>query len=188
MKKQFILAALAVSTLILGTTACKKTDDPTPDEQELITTAKLTFTNGGVSQTFTYKVQNGFGSGTQGTVYIDTIKLAPNTDYAVSAQILNESANPVEDVTTEILEKQLEHLFLYISTPASGAGSLSFGNGQKDSGGQPFNLSGTIHSGAAGAGTLDLYLMHMPTNKSGATPAASGGETDVHAIFPVSLQ
>lgn len=188
MKKQIILASIAFSSLLLGATACNKTDNPEPDEQELITTAKLTFTAGGTSQTFTYKVTNGFGSGTPGTVSIDTIRLAPNTDYAVSAQILNESATPVEDITTEILEKQLEHLFLYASTPASGAGSLTFSNGNKDSAGNQFNLTGTMRSGAAGSSSLDMYLMHAPTNKNAGTPTASGGETDVHAIFPVRLQ
>lgn len=188
MKKQFTLASIAFATLLFGATACNKTDDPKPDEQELITTARLTFTAASGSQTFNYKVQNGFGSGTPGTVSIDTIKLAPNTVYAVAVQILNESETPVEDITAEIIAEQLEHLFLFSSTPGTGAGSLTFSNGLKDSEGRNFNLSGTMTSGAAGSGSLDMYLMHAPTDKNGATPAASGGETDVHATFPVRLQ
>lgn len=188
MKKQIILASIAFATLILGATACKKIDTPDVQEQELITKAKLTFTGAGGSQTFRYHVQNGFGSGTPGTIAIDTIKLAPNTSYAVSVQILNESENPVEDITAEILAEQLEHLFLFSPTPATGAGALTFSNGLKDSEGNNFNLSGTMNSGAAGTGSLDMYLMHAPTDKNAATPSASGGETDVHATFPVRLQ
>jgi hypothetical protein len=189
MKKHFILASVALSALIFSTTACKKTDNPAPDEQELITTAKLTFISPDGTQTFSYKVDNGFNAGGGGgKVTIDTIRLKPNTEYSVAAQILNESKAPVEDVTTEILEKQLEHLFLYESTPATGAGSLTFSEGQKDSGGQPLNIAGKFKTGAAGTGSLAMYLIHMPTDKSAVTHAGAGGSTDVQATFPVRLQ
>ncbi len=187
MKKQFILASLVLSALVFGATACKKTDNPEPDEHELITTARITFTNTGVSQSFSYKVQNGFGSNS-GTVAIDTIRLAPNSSYGVAVQLLNESENPVEDVTAEVIAEQLEHLFLYSSNPAAGAGSLTFSDGNKDTQGAAFNLTGTMRTGDAGSGALTLYLIHAPTDKNGTTPAAAGGGTDVQATFPVRLQ
>ena len=188
MKQQFIFAALSLSALLFGATACNKVDEPIVLDQELITTARIIFTNTGTSQTFSYKVQNGFGSGSQGMVSIDTIRLAPNTSYGIAVQILNESKSPVEDITPEIVTEQLEHLFLYSSAPASGAGALSFSDGNKDTGGQPFNLTGTMRSGDAGSGALTLYLIHEPANKSAATAAASGGSTDVQATFPVRIQ
>lgn len=186
MKKQFFFAALGFSTLLFGATACNKVDDPIVEEHELITTARITFTNTGNTQSFSYRVENGFGS--NGKVSIDTIRLEANTSYGVAVQLLNESKRPVEDVTTEVIAEQLEHLFLYRSTPASGAGALTFSDGNKDSGGQPFNLTGTLTSGVTGRGSLELFLIHQPVNKSGTTPETANGGTDVQAAFPVIVQ
>src|SRR5690606_14714762 len=177
-KNTFSIAIIILAGALLAG-ACKKTDTPQPDEQELITTARLSLTSGGVTQTFTYRVENGFNSSTPGTVIIDTIRVAPNTVYDMSIDMLNEKASPVDNITEEIVEEQDEHLFLYVSTPAAGAGSLAFSNGSKDANGAPFNRTGTITSGAAGSGTLVLSLIHAPTDKNGATTDACGGETDV---------
>ncbi len=100
-KLKISLFVLAMVTLFA---ACKKDDNniPIPDEQELITTMKLSVSNGsGFSQTFTYKVENGFGGTTPGTVQIDTVKLAPNSTYTVSVQLLNEKETPAEDTYRE---------------------------------------------------------------------------------------
>lgn len=188
-RKHLKTTSIVIAGIILFS-ACKKNDPPTPDEQELITTLKLNVTgSGGFSKTFVYKIENGFGSTTQGTVQIDTVQLAANTSYHVAATLLNEKADAGEqDVTEEVLTEQDEHLFLYNSTPASGAGSVSTSGGSMDHNGLPFNQTIDFTTGAAGTGTLQVNLMHQPTNKMGTTPATSGGETDVEAIFPVILQ
>ncbi len=184
-----IAAATLLATTIFS--SCKKHDDATPVEQELITTIKLTLTNASNASdihTYTYKVENGFNNSTPGTVIADTLQLTANTAYNTSVQVLNEKASPVENTTDEILEEQTMHLFLYNSVPPAGAGSVAFSNGNKDTNGNPFNLTGTLTGGTAGNGTLKLYLMHEPTNKNGTTPDESGGETDVASTFPVHIQ
>lgn len=169
--------------------ACKQKDTPIPEEQELITTLKLNVTgNGGFSKVFVYKIENGFGSTTQGTVHIDTLKLAPSTTYDVVVTLYNEKADPIEDITAEVLDECDVHLFLYNSTPASGNGSISTSNGNLDNNGKPFNQTVNLTTGGAGTGQLQVNLMHQPTNKMGTTPATSGGETDVEAIFPVVIE
>lgn len=190
MNKQTIKVTVLFLGLIVGFAACKKDEDlPTPDEQELITTVKLVVTDGGsFSQTFIYKVENGFGSTTSGTIQIDTVKLAPNTTYSVTTEFYNEKESPAEDITEEVLEERDEHLLIYQSNPSSGAGSISFSGGSKDNNGEPFNQAITFTTGDAGSGSLQVNLIHEPTDKSGATPAASGGETDAEVTFPVSLQ
>ncbi len=189
MKKQtiYILSAFVMITLIFA--ACKKDNAPVPDEQELITTVKLAVSNGtGFSKVFVYKVENGFTSGTPGTIQIDTVALPAGQTYNAEITVWNEKADPVEDITQEILEKDQEHLFLFLSEPATGAGSLIVSDGSKDRDGKPFNQTFKISAAAAGAGKFTIYLMHDPVSKSGTTPALSGGETDAQVTFPVVLQ
>jgi len=189
MNNNFLKATLLSATFALALSACKKDDPATPVEQELITTLRLRVTGvDGLLKTFNYKIENGFGSGSQGTIQIDTIKLAPNSTYTVIAQVLNEKEDPAEDVTTEVISEKEEHLFLYNSNPATGAGSLTTSNGSKDANNLPFNQTITFTTGAAGTGALTVHLNHEPTDKNGTTPQTSGGETDVEAMFPVLLQ
>jgi hypothetical protein len=192
MNKQTLKTAFVFLALSTAFAACDKKDDkelPVPAEQELITTMKLSVTDGGsFTQTFTYKVENGFGSTGQGSVQIDTIVLEPNKSYTVTTELFNEKENPAEDITEEVLEERDEHLLIYQSDPASGPGSISFSDGSKDHNGLPFNQTITFTTGAAGAGTLQVNLIHAPTDKNGATPDASGGETDAEAVYPVRIQ
>lgn len=188
--KQLTLAATIV-TIALATmmSSCKTKDNAKPVEQELITTLKLDVTDGGsFSKTFTYKVENGFGGTTPGTVQIDTVKLGAGITYNVTATLYNEKTSPVTDVTTEVLSEQDVHLFLYQSTPASGAGSITCSDGSKDNNGLPFNQTINFTTGAAGSGNLQVNLMHEPTDKTGTTPATAGGETDVEVTFPVIIE
>jgi len=189
MKQTTIYAALLFITLGVTMSACKKEDSPKPVEQELITTMRLLVTDSmGFNATFTYKVENGFGGTTQGTVRIDTVKLAPGKNYFVTTELYNEKVSPAENITTEVIAESNEHLFLYQSTPSMGAGSLTFFNGSVDSNGKPFCQTIALTTGAAGNGQLQVNLMHAPTDKNGTTPNASGGETDAEAIFPVRIQ
>ncbi|NDC40118.1 MAG: hypothetical protein EBZ77_00950 [Chitinophagia bacterium] len=189
MKKIIIKTVLPVAAFALLFAACKKKDDAQPVEQELITTLKFALTDtAGHTDTFVYRIENGFGSTSQGTVRIDTVKLRPLAHYASACLLLNEKATPAENTTEEILTERNVHLFLYQSTPATGAGSVSFTGGSRDFNNLPFNQTGTIVAGAAGSGTLVINLMHEPTDKNGTTPATSGGETDAEVQFPVVIQ
>ena len=172
-------------------TACKKDEKelPEPVEQEVITTAKFHVTGAdGFDKTFVYKVENGFNNGTPGSINIDDIVLAPGKEYNATITLLNEKENPAEDITTEVQSENSEHLFIYESNPATGAGSITFKSGDKDAEGNPFNQVIVFSTGDAGNGTLTITLKHQPTNKNATTADAAGGETDVEAIFPVKLQ
>ncbi len=186
-------ATIAIAGTILFAASCKKDEvtNPTPGpEPELITTLRLEArnVNTGFSQTFTYKVESGFGSSTLEGLQIDTVKLEPNTKYGFTLTVLNEKASPAEDITEEIKEEKDEHLFLYQSSPTTGAGSLTFSNGIKDNKGLPFNQIISALSGEAGSGKLTITLKHEPTNKEATSPDAAGGETDLEAVFPVVLK
>lgn len=186
--KKIAIAALTATTIF---TACKKEELPTPQpvEQELITTVRLIVTNNsGFNKTFNYKVDNGFGSSSQGNIQIDDVILAPATEYNVEVQVWDESKSPAENITEEVIAESHHHLFIFQSSPASGAGSISFSNGSKDDENEPLNQKITFTTGAAGSGSLTITLKHEPANKNAATPHEAGGETDAQAIFPVKLQ
>lgn len=186
------LRVLSMATMVafMGSMAsCKKNDPPKPDEQELITTVKI-YVNEEFSsfvQSFEYKVENGFG-GSGGTIKIDTLKLKPNTKYSAVLTVLNEKANPVEDITTEIIEESNDHLFLFSSNPSAGAGSVSATNGNKDKNGAPLNQTFTLNTNATGTGKFQVVLLHEPSNKNAIIISAAGGETDLDATFPVLIQ
>ena len=176
-----VLLAAIFALIISG---CKQNDPPVPAEQELITTLKLNIG----TQTFVFKVENGFGTSNPGTIQIDTIKLHADSNYLVIAELLNERKNPAEDITGEVISEKDDHLFLYVSNPATGAGSIATSNGSLDNNNAPFNQTVRFNTGQSGTGILTVYLLHQPTNKSGTTPATSGGATDVEAVFPVVIE
>ena len=193
-KRMIQTFALISAAMLLGASfgACKKEKDkspaPVPEEPELITTLDLELTREGDTLTFRYRVENGFGTTSPGTVQVDTIVVDAGRVYDVSLKVLNHKVEPVEDITEEILEESRDHLFLFLSEPATGPGSLIFSEGNKDPDGAPVNQRGILTAGAAGRGTLRLYLMHDPIDKTGTTPGQSGGETDLYAVFPVVIR
>lgn len=191
MNKQILKAGLIAILFTAAFSGCKKDEKaPVPDEQELITTLKLQLTNSslGFSKVFIYKVENGFGNGSTGSIQIDTIKLQPGVTYDALLSVQNEKASPVEEITNEILEKDYEHLFVFASAPPTGNGSMQVSNGSKDKNGKPLNQTFKLTTGTAGSGKFDIHLMHLPTNKNGTTPETAGGETDLAASYPVILQ
>ncbi len=188
MRNSFIKVPVLIATIAASFSACKKDDPPRPVEQELITTLRLMVNDNGSIQSFDYRVENGFNNSSQGSIHIDTIVLAPHTSYTVDTRVLNEKENPMEDITLEVIDEKDDHLFLYRSNPASGAGSIVSTGGDVDGNGDPFNQTISFTTGAPGSGTLTVYLIHEPTDKAGLTPEQTGGETDVQAVFPVKIQ
>ncbi|MCB0699532.1 MAG: type 1 periplasmic binding fold superfamily protein [Chitinophagales bacterium] len=187
-----IAMTFLVSTVLF--TACKKDnntilENPTVNEEELITTLRLVVTNSsGFNKTFNYKVDNGIGNANPSTPVIDNVVLSANTMYNVEVQVWNESVTPAEDITEEVKSESDAHLFLFASAPTSGAGAITFNNGSKDAVGKPFNQTIECSTGGAGTGSLTVTLKHQPTDKNATTPDAAGGETDAQAVFPVTLQ
>jgi hypothetical protein len=191
MNNTFLKFAAVIFIAATTFAACKKVDNetaPVPEEQELITTVKLVLTDGsGNAKTYAYKVENGFGDN-PGTISVDTLLLEPNKAYDAQVQVLNEKANPAEEITEEVMTENEDHLFVFESTPASGDGSVAMSDGSKDAAGKAFNQKIKLTAASAGKGSLTVTLKHLPTNKAATTASAAGGETDAEAIFPVRIQ
>lgn len=164
-------------------------DDPEPvNEEELITTVKLTFTPSGGGTAVVATFQDFDGAGGNSPI-ITNPTLAANTSYSVTVQFLDETQNPSEDVTEEVEEEAEEHQVFF--QVASGL-NFTYSYNDEDGNGNPIGLAGTVQTGAASNGNLQVVLLHEP-NKTASGVAAgdltnAGGEEDVRVTFAVTIQ
>jgi hypothetical protein len=178
-KSTYLISLFFVATLLL-ISSCG--EDPEPvNEEELITTVKLTFTPVGFVgsvQTFTWRDLDGDGPIQP---VIETIALSNNRTYAVSIELLNESETPPEDITEEIDEERDEHLFCFETT-----NGLNLSITRTDTDGTfEVGLESEWATGNASTGSVTVILKHQPGVKNGSCDL---GEVDVEATFPVTIQ
>lgn len=179
------MVAAFVSTAV----SCNS-DDPEPvNEEEVITTMNVTFTNTQNAAdvvTASFRDLDGPG-GNNGTTTNPT--LTAGATYTVTIEFLNETETPAEDITEEVGEEDDEHQVFYI---AGSALNLTYAYGDQDGNGNPVGLTGTATIGAASTGTLDVVLVHEP-NKTAAGVSTgditnAGGEEDIRVQFTVTIQ
>jgi hypothetical protein len=179
-KLNLVSIVLVLGLMILG--ACK-TDDPQPvNEQEKITRVTLTFTpqGGGSNVVWSWQDPDGDGTGT-----FATPALTANKVYDVGIVLLNELANPDEDITEEVEEEADEHQLFYV---VSGANlTFAYKAGDVDSKGKPIGLLTTATTGAASTGTLRVILKHEGTKNTTIGTPSSDGEDDMNLVFNVAI-
>lgn len=115
-----------------------------------------------------------------------------NKTYNGTVTFKNEAANPAEDITLEILEKDIEHQLFYQKTGALNAFTYGTATSNFDKNGKPVGLESVFVTTGPATGTLNITLRHLP-NKSAANVAAgdttnAAGSTDVEATFNISVQ
>lgn len=183
MAKKTLFLSLLLS-IFLFITSCKKDSVEAADENELITSVKLNFTTGGVTQTFAYSDPDGDG-GKAPT--IAAINLKANTIYTMTIEILDESKKPVGNITDEVAAEKDEHLFIYTPTPAN---LLTYTYGDKDSRNFNVGLTGNVKTGVMAAGKLKVQLRHQPPINGKATKdgTVTPGSDDVNIDFNVTIQ
>jgi len=178
----FLLLAGTVSFF----TSCEKDDPEIPHEEELITTLNYTLTDpNGETVTLTFQDIDGDG-GNSPTITNGT--LSSNTTYSGSIELLNESEDPIEDLTSEIREEANDHQFFFTSS----AGNITVAYDDTDDNGNPVGLETTLTTSDAGSGSLTVILRHEPekSNYDVNTNDYSnvGGETDIEVVFPINVQ
>ncbi len=181
----FLSFVLVSSALTL--TSCKKETPEQPNEEEVITTLRYTLTpaSGGTDIVLTFQDLDGDG----GTIPVVTGGiLQANDSYSGSLTLLNESVDPVEDITEEIDEENLEHQFFFSTTTAG----LSIAYADADANGDPVGLQSLLTTGAAASGTITITLRHEPAKDATGVSAGditnAGGETDIEVSFPITVQ
>jgi hypothetical protein len=176
------LLALSAAT-VLSVSSCKKEAAEPEDENELITTIRLKFTDGTNVQTFEWKDLDGDGGAAP---VIQNVALKTNKTYKLEVTLLDESKNPAKDITKEVEEEKDEHLLVFTPVPAS---LLTYTYGDKDSKNLAVGLTGSLKTTTAGSGTLRVVLRHQPpvggvAQKNG---TATPGSSDVDVVFNVAV-
>ncbi|GAB4500336.1 MAG: hypothetical protein OHK0019_38560 [Saprospiraceae bacterium] len=173
LRLQNLLLLLAAS-LTLFTAGCDKDDDGT--EQELITKVVVHLTGTGSSlfnQEFEAEDTDGDGVWDN----IASLDIPANTTFDVHVHVYDGD----EEIDAEIIDEKDEHLFVYKVTGAN----LVISDLNTDNNGEPFGIDSKWTSAAASTGTVQIQLIHEPTDKNAADP---GGEVDLDVTFPVKIQ
>jgi len=179
---------LVLASIIILAASCSDDNPIAVNEEELITTVTVTLTpqNGG-----TEIVLNSVdldGDGPDAPVVTVSGNLAANTIYTGATEVLNETEDPAEDITEEVLEEGVDHQFFY--TFSNGLASTVYTD--TDQNGDPIGLTFTLTTRDAGSESLTVSLKHEP-NKSGAgvvdgSITNADGETDVEVTFALTVE
>jgi hypothetical protein len=92
-------------------------------------------------------------------------------------ELLDESKNPVESITEEIIEEADDHLFVYKPNPSS---LVNIQITDKDSKNLPLGVLSTWRTNSVGRGAVTVVLKHQPGVKNG---TEAPGDTDVEVEF-----
>jgi len=190
-KKKFRISTsyftlLAISIFAYG---CSASDPEPENEEELITTVNVTFTNSLDANDIvvaSFEDIDGPG-GDDGIATHPT--LSANTTYNVTVEFLNESVTPTDDITVEVEEEGDEHQVFFVTSSG-----LNFEHAylDEDTNGNPIGLNNTVVIGGESTGTMEVVLVHQPNkSNSGVSDGDitnAGGDEDVHVSFDVIIQ
>ena len=188
MKTNKYVFVLLLSTLILS--SCSSDDNPAPvNEEEIITTVRLTLTPELPSEVVIFESQDLDGDGPNAPEITITGTIVASTEYTGSVQFLNELSSPAEDITLEVIEEADEHQVFYTFTGNSGSTTTY---SDLDQNGNPIGVNFSFNSGIVSTdNAVTVTLRHEP-NKA-AEGVSDGlidnadGETDVEVTFPFNV-
>ena len=169
-------------------TACGKDDPSEENDEELITTVRLTFTPEDGSAPVNFEFKDLDGNGGNSPVITNGL-LKKGAHYKAQINFLNETVSPAENITTEISEESDDHqIFLRFSTNLN----VDWSYLDNDTKGKPLGLSLHVYTPTTGSGTLIVTLRHQPNKNAAGVDLGdltnAGGETDVEVTFQVTVQ
>ncbi len=119
-------------------TSCSNDSDATPvNEEELITTITAVFTPEGGGTAITLESKDLDGEGPDAPAITISAPFAQNTTYNGVVTFENESVNPAEDITEEILAEAEDHQIFYQKTGTLNGFSYSTNADNFDANGKP---------------------------------------------------
>ncbi|WP_298497973.1 type 1 periplasmic binding fold superfamily protein [uncultured Algibacter sp.] len=183
------LSILFLSALVF--TACSSDDDnpEAVNEEEVITTLTATLIPATGGNTITLQTKDLDGDGPNPPVVSISGPLAVNTTYNGTLELLNETESPAESINVEIIEEDDEHQFFYQVT--NSLATFTYEDFDGDS--NPVGLAFTATTSATpGTGTLTITLRHEPSKSAAGVSEGditnAGGETDIQAVFSISVE
>ncbi len=186
MKFRLIALLLAFSSLI----ACSEDEPETPvipNEEELITTLKWQLVSQDEQDTLNFLFRDLDGDGGSAPT-VEAMDLKANTSYSARVQLLNEIANPAEDITEEVSAEAEDHQFFYETT----IGGLAVTYGDTDLNGNPIGIISTVSTTDTSSGSLSITLLHLPdkfaTGVSQGDISQAGGESDISISFNFNVK
>ncbi len=186
--KQLILVLFVAITFA----SCKKDDDPIvpvqppANEEEVITTLVLTFTDIDSFEDHVFRFTDLDGDGGNAPV-IEVEDLPGNRDFAVFISLLNESVSPTQNITTQIEDELEQHQFFFQTVGVN----LTMSYGDEDANLQPVGLINNSMTLSPSTGTLKVTLRHNPDKSASGVSSGditnAGGDTDIEVTFPVVI-
>ena len=178
----------AVFCILFSLSSCKKKDPEPINEEELITTLRMTFSPEGGGSNIIFQWKDIDGDGGNDPVLMQPA-LKENTVYNTTITLLNESESPVEDVTQEIRRELESHQFFFIIPSTL---KLDVRYNDRDSNNNPIGLSSVFTTREASTGILQVILRHEPNKSASGVSTGdvsdAGGETDIEVDFNVQIR
>lgn len=173
----------SVRIVLLLTVFTSCSDDNLPkiiNEEEIITSVKLTFTETGTDSTQIITWEDFDAK--------HNITIENNKSYNVKIEFLDKSnPNDIDNITEEIIDKKDEHFIFYEST-VSGLSIKNATDDTIDSNNIGINISTDWSFTASTSGLLKVYLIHEPISKTGNSKDDFGGETEIEITFDVKIK
>lgn len=171
--------AMAAGIVSIGISSCSPENPNNPNQEEVITSVVITATEGANSFNFAYSDPDGPG-GNPPT--IDTILLGSSLVYNVNLEFIDETKNPVDTITSEIVAEGDEHQIFFTVNLVN----ITTAYTDMDINMDPIGITSTWATGAASAGFIMITLKHQPNGAKDGNIIS--GETDVEISFPVIIQ
>lgn len=184
MKKVPSLLVMLLGLVLFA--GCKKDAVVDPNENELITTVRVSLLDksSGSTTPVVFEFKDLDGEGGAAPSKFDEIVLTKGKTYDCTLTILNESVSPAVDITKEIVAEAVDHQFYF----AASDGLVNVTNLNNDSKGLPLGTTSTWTTGTlTGTGTFRITLKHKPGIKA-AGDLVSVGETDIALDYRLKVQ
>ena len=185
--KPFGFLLIVILSILLISSACKK-DPVLPNPEELITTLIYTLTPVGPEGStviLTFRDLDGDGGNAPVITYTGPggDSLVTGVTYTGVIELLNESTNPVTNITEEIEAEDEDHQFFYTFNGLHATVEYT----DQDNEGLPVGLNTTLNASGPGSGTLTITLRHLPDKSAAGVSDGlinnAGGETDIEVTF-----
>ncbi|WP_405605175.1 type 1 periplasmic binding fold superfamily protein [Polaribacter sp. Asnod1-A03] len=179
---------LVLASIIILAASCSDDDPVVVNEEELITTVTVTLTSEEDGTEIVLNSVDLDGDGPDAPVVTVSGNLTANTIYTGVTEVFNETEDPAEDITEEVLEEGVDHQFFY--TFANGLALTTYTD--DDVNGDPIGITFALTTSNAGSESLTVSLIHEP-NKSGSgvvdgSITNAAGETDAEVTFPITIE